>query len=153
MTQTSREQASAPYSHHPPGSTPREPTAWTGWVVFAGVMLMMLGAFQVIQAIVALFDDGFYLVRPSGLAVHVDYNAWGWTHLIIGGVAIVSGLGLLVGNMAARVIGVIAAVVSAIVNLAFLSAYPVWSALVIALDVIVIYAIVVHGGELGETNR
>lgn len=148
MTQMSREQDAASYPHDP-----RESTAWTGWVVFGGVMLMTLGAFQVIQGLVALFDDGFYLVRPNGLVVHADYNTWGWTHLIIGAVAVVSGLGLLVGNMAARVIGVIAAVVSAIVNLAFLSAYPVWSAIVIALDVIVIYAIIVHGGGLKDANR
>ena len=148
MTQTSRAQEPAP-----PTQYPREPTGWTGWVIFAGVMLMMLGAFQVIQALVALFDDGFYLVRPNGLVVQVNYNTWGWTHLIIGAVAIVSGLGLLVGNMAARVLGVLAAVVSAIVNLAFLSAYPVWSAIVIALDVIVIYAIIVHGGELKQARR
>jgi hypothetical protein len=143
MTQTSRDQGPAPSAQYPP-----ESTAWSGWVVFGGVMLMTLGAFQVIQALVALFDDGFYLVRPNGLVVNVNYNTWGWTHLIIGAVAIVSGLGLLMGNMAARVVGVIAAVVSAIVNLAFISAYPVWSTIVIALDVIVIYAIIVHGGEL-----
>lgn len=145
MTQTSRDQGPAPSAQYP-----QESTAWSGWVVFGGVMLMTLGAFQVIQALVALFDDGFYLVRPNGLVVNVNYNTWGWTHLIIGAVAIVSGLGLLMGNMAARIIGVIAAVVSAIVNLAFISAYPVWSAIVIALDVIVIYAIIVHGGELKE---
>lgn len=148
MTQTSRQQEPASYTHRP-----RETTAWTGWVVFGGVMLMTLGAFQVIQGLVALFDDGFYLVRPNGLVVHANYNTWGWTHLIIGAVAVVSGIGLLMGNMAARVLGVLAAVVSAIVNLAFLSAYPVWSAIVIAIDVIVIYAIIVHGGELKEADR
>jgi uncharacterized membrane-anchored protein len=148
MTQTSRAQESAPYPHDA-----SRPSAWSGWIVFGAVMLMMLGAFQVIQGLVALFDDGFYLVHPSGLVVHASYNTWGWAHLIIGAVAIVSGLGLLVGNMAARVLGVIAAVVSAIVNLAFLSAYPVWSSIVIGLDVIVIYAIIVHGGELKEANR
>jgi hypothetical protein len=128
----------------------REPTAWAGWVVFAGAMLVLMGAFQAIQGLVALFDDGFYLVRPNGLVVDVDYNSWGWTHLIIGVIGIVTGVGLFAGNMAARVVGVGVAFLSALVNLAFISAYPVWSVIVIALDVIVIYAIIVHGRELKD---
>jgi len=124
------------------------PSAWAGWVVFGGVMLIMLGAFQVVEGLVALFDDGFYAVRPNGLVVNVDYNTWGWIHTIIGVVGILAGIGLLAGNLAARIVGVIIAGLSALVNLAFISAYPVWSTIVIALDVIVIYAILVHGREL-----
>ena len=125
-----------------------QPTAWAGWVVFAGAMLIMLGTFQIIQGIVALFDDGFYLVRPDGLVVDVDYNTWGWIHIVIGAVGVLTGVGLLAGNMAARVVGVVIAFLSALVNLAFISAYPIWSTILITLDVIVIYAIIVHGREL-----
>ena len=125
-----------------------EPTAWAGWVVFAGVMLIMLGTFQIIQGLVALFDDGFYLVNSNGLVVDVDYNTWGWVHTGIGVISVLAGMGLLAGNMAARIVGVVIAFLSAIVNLAFLSAYPVWSTIMITLDVIVIYAIIVHGREL-----
>jgi hypothetical protein len=125
-----------------------EPTAWAGWVVFAGVMLIMLGTFQIIEGLVALFDDGFYLVAPSGLLVDVDYNTWGWVHMGIGVIGVLAGLGLLAGNMAARIVGVAVAFLSAIVNLAFLSAYPVWSTIMITVDVIVIYAIIVHGREV-----
>jgi hypothetical protein len=80
--------------------------------------------------------------------VNVNFNAWGWTHLIIGVVAILTGLGVLAGNTVARIVGVAVAVLSAIVNLGFISAYPVWSTLIIALDVVVIYAIIVHGDEV-----
>ena len=125
-----------------------QPTAWAGWVVFAGAMLIMLGTFQIIQGIVALFDDGFYLVGSDGLVVDVDYNTWGWIHIVIGAVGVLTGVGLLAGNMAARVVGVGIAFLSAIVNLAFISAYPIWSTILITLDVIVIYAIIVHGREL-----
>jgi hypothetical protein len=123
-------------------------SGWAGWVVFAGIMLIMLGAFQLIEGLVALFDEGYYLVAPSGLILQVDYTAWGWVHLIVGILAIATGLGLIAGNMAARVVGIVLAVFSAILNLVFLAAYPVWSTIVIAVDVIVIYAIVVHGREL-----
>src|SRR3954463_2077508 len=101
------------------------PSAWAGWVVFGGVMLIMMGSFQVVEGLVALFDDGFYAVRPNGLVVNVDYNTWGWIHTIIGVVGILAGIGLLAGNLAARIVGVIIAGLSALVNLAFISAYPV----------------------------
>ena len=128
----------------------QERTAWAGWVAFAGVMLIMLGSFQIVQGLVALFDDGFYLVAENGLVVDVNYNTWGTIHCIIGIVGIITGLGLLAGNMAARVVGVGVAFLSALVNLAFISAYPVWSAIMITVDVIVIYAIIVHGRELKD---
>jgi hypothetical protein len=78
----------------------------------------------------------------------VDYNVWGWVHLILGILAVATGFGLLAGNTAARVVGIVLAVLSAILNLVFIAAYPVWSTIVIAVDIIVIYAIVVHGREL-----
>jgi hypothetical protein len=145
MAQTSQDRPPAPQARYT-----QESTAWTGWVVFGGVMLIVLGIFQAIQGLVALFEDGFYLVRPNGLVVNVNYNTWGWVHLVIGIVAVLTGLGLLAGNLAARIVGVGIAVLSAIVNIGFISAYPVWSTIVIALDVLVIYAITVHGGELKE---
>ena len=124
------------------------PTAWAGWVVFGGVMLIMLGVFQIIEGLVALFDDGFYLVRSNGLVVSVDYNTWGWIHTAIGIIAVLTGIGLLAGNMAARIVGVGIASLSALANLVFISAYPLWSTIMITIDIIVIYSIVVHGREL-----
>jgi hypothetical protein len=130
----------------------QEPSGWAGWVVFAGAMLILMGIFQVIQGLVAVFDDGFYLVHPSGLVVDVNYTTWGWTHVLIGIVGVLAGLGLLAGNIVARVVGVVVAMVSAVVNMAFVAAYPVWSLMLIALDVIVIYAIIAHGRELKDAD-
>jgi len=127
-------------------------SAWTGWVVFAGMMMIMLGCFQAIEGLVALFKDTYYVVRPSGLLVHVDYTTWGWVHLAIGVIAALAGFGLLAGNMLARVVGVGIAALSAIVNMAFISAYPIWSIIIIAVDVVVIFAICVHGRELKTTS-
>ena len=143
MTDTSHRSAMTTASQYR-----EEPSGWTSWVVFGGVMLIMLGAFQIIEGLVALFDDGFYAVRSSGLVVQVDYNTWGWVHMVIGVVGVLTGLGLLAGNMLARIVGVGVAFLSALVNLAFISAYPVWSTIIITIDIIVIYAIVVHGREL-----
>lgn len=125
-----------------------DPSGWAGWVVFGGVMLILLGIFHVVQGVVALVNDDYYLVTRDGLVLNLDFTSWGWTHLVLGVLIGLVGVGLLAGNTAARVAGVVLAVLSAVVNLVFIAAYPAWSVMIIALDVIVIYAIVVHGREL-----
>jgi hypothetical protein len=124
------------------------PTGWTGWVVFASFMMIMLGFFQAVEGLVAVFDDGFYRVSSSGLVVNVDYSVWGWVHLLLGTLIVISGVGVLAGNAAARAVGVLLAGLSALVNLAFIEAYPIWSVIVITVDVLVIYALTVHGREM-----
>ena len=125
-------------------------SGWVGWVVFAGMMMVLLGSFHIIQGLIALFQDEYYLVGKSGLTVHVDYTTWGWVHMIGGIIIVAAGIALFAGRMWARVIAVIAALVSAIVNVGFLSAYPIWSVMMITIDVLVIWALTVHGGELKE---
>jgi hypothetical protein len=125
-------------------------TGWVGWVYFAGIMMLMLGFFQSIAGLVAIFDDGYYLVGQSGLVVSVDYTAWGVVHLIIGLVALGAGFATIAGRTWGRTIGIILAVVSAVTNMAFIAAYPVWSVVIIAVDVLVIYALAVHGREVAH---
>jgi len=125
-----------------------EPTGWVGWIAFAGTMMVIVGIFHVIQGLVALFDDEYYLVGKNGLTVHVDYTAWGWVHLIAGIVVAAAGFGVYSGKMWARVVGVLVALGSAILNFAFIAAYPFWSTIVIAIDVFVILALTVHGKEM-----
>ncbi|HEU4423946.1 MAG TPA: hypothetical protein VFR67_15555 [Pilimelia sp.] len=125
-----------------------EPTGWVGWVVFAGVMLIMMGSWHAMMGFVALFDPGKYAVTPGGLIVEIDYTGWGWIHLILGGIAVLVGIGVLAGQTWARVTGIVFAVIATIVNTAFLAAYPVWTTLLIAVDVITIYALAVHGREM-----
>jgi hypothetical protein len=123
-------------------------TAWKGWAIFGAVMLLIAGTFQSIAGFTALFNDDYYLVGSDGLVVHMDYTAWGWVHVAIGVLLLIGGVSLLSGGVTGRIVGVVAAALSAIANLMFLAAYPVWSAGIIALDVLIIYAIVVHGNEL-----
>jgi hypothetical protein len=125
-----------------------ERTAWTGWVVFASTMMILVGCFQLIEGLVAIFDDGFYRVTDSGLVVQVNYNVWGWTHLLIGAVLIAAGAGVFAGNIVARTVAVGVAMLSALLNLLFIAAYPLWSLTIIAVDVLVIYALIVHGREM-----
>ena len=142
--------AAAGATQHPVTSPISEPTttAWAGWAFFAGIMMLMLGAFQAIEALTALFNQNYLLVKSSGLVVHVNIAAWGWVHLILGVVAVLAGFAVIAGRMWGRVVGIIMAGVSAIVNLAYIAAYPLWSVIVIALDIIVIHALAVHGREV-----
>ena len=132
----------------PRPSTAPSPTGWVGWIIFAGTMLVILGIFHAIQGLVALFNDSVYLVGPKGLVINVDYTAWGWIHLIGGIIVVLAGVALFAGKMWARILAVIVAVVSAIINVVFLPAYPIWSTMMIAIDVLVIWAVTVHGSEM-----
>ncbi|HSP38366.1 MAG TPA: hypothetical protein VLR26_11495 [Frankiaceae bacterium] len=123
-------------------------TGWTGWVAFGGFMMVLSGFFGLIEGLVALAKDQYFLVTKNGLLVATSYTAWGWTHLAVGAVVLVAGVGVLTGQLWARIVGIALAFVSAIVNIAFLSAYPVWSTMIVAIDVVVIYALVVHGAEM-----
>jgi hypothetical protein len=126
----------------------RARSGWAGWAVFAGILMITMGAYQAIVGLVALFDDSYYVVRPSGLVVHVDYTAWGWLHLVIGLIAFFAGFGVLVGKTWARAVGIILAGVGAIVNFAFIAASPFWSIILITMDIVIIYALAAHGREL-----
>jgi hypothetical protein len=125
-------------------------TGWLGWVAFAGIMMVLLGTFHIIDGLVALFNDEYFLVTRSGLAVSADFTVWGWVHLLGGAVIVAAGIAVFTGRVWARGIGVVVAMSSAVVNLGFLSAFPVWSSLMILIDVLVIWALTVHGGELRE---
>ena len=110
-------------------------------------MMIILGAFHAMAGLVALFRNEQYLVRPNGLVVTLDYTSWGVVHLIIGVVVLLAAFGLFRGATWARVLTVAVAGVSAVGNLAFLAANPVWGAIMIAVDILVIYAVTVHGRE------
>ena len=129
---------------------PTTMTAWVGWIAFAGWMMILLGIFHFLEGLLALFRDDYFLVGSDGLTVHIDYTTWGWIHVIGAVVLMAAGLGLLSGKMWARSVTVVVAMVSAVVNIGFLSAYPIWSTLMIAFDVIVIWAVTVHGAELRD---
>ena len=124
---------------------PTEMTGWVGWIAFAAVMMVLLGTFHAIQGLVALFQDEYFLVAKSGLILHVDYTTWGWVHLILGVIVAVAGVALTRGATWARVVAVLTAFLSSLVNLAFMSAYPFWSVIMIAIDFMVIYAVIAHG--------
>jgi hypothetical protein len=131
-----------------PGSMSSDASGWAGWILFAAVIMILVGAFHVIQGLVALFKDDYFAVSSSGLVLSVSYTAWGWIHLVGGVIVVAAGVALFAGKMWARVLGTAMACVSAVVNVGFLGAYPLWSTMMIALDVAIIMALTVHGSAI-----
>lgn len=129
-------------------SAPTPRGRWVGPIVFAAVVMIVLGVMHAFQGLVALLNDGYYAVPKSGLAIHLDYTAWGWTHLIIGTIVLVAGFCVLMGQVWARIVGVILAVVSILVNTAFLAASPGWTTIMFALDILVIWSLTFHGHDV-----
>ena len=144
MSEQTRSQHAAATS---PATTRAPNTFAAGVSVLAAVLMMVVGGFNAIQGLVALFQDDFYVALPNYL-LEVDVTAWGWVHLVVGVLVVVAGIAVLSGRLWARVVGIVLAVVSALVNFAFLPYYPFWSMTVIALDVVVIWALTAHGRDV-----
>lgn len=128
-------------------ATGKAPEWATGVAMFAAVMLMIIGAFHALNGLSAIIDDKFYVVTPNYL-YSIDVTTWGWIHLIFGIIVAAAGIYLLRGAFWAVIVGIIAAVLSAILNFLFIPYYPFWSLLIIALDIVVIWALAMHGREL-----
>jgi hypothetical protein len=110
--------------------------------------MVLLGSLHAIAGLLALLNDEYYEVGKGGLAVEASYTVWGWAHLVVGAVVVVAGWALVYGRTWARVVGVVVAGVSVILNVGFMAAHPVYAAIVIAIDLLVIWAITVHGTEM-----
>ena len=121
-------------------------TGWVGWVWFAGIMLVTIGLFDAFQGLIALFNDNFTAAVEGGVLV-VDLTTWGWIHVIVGGLLVIAGIGVLSGALWGRILGVIVAALNLLAQLTILPVYPIWAMIVIALDALIIYALVVHGQE------
>jgi hypothetical protein len=126
----------------------RETSSWAaGGILFAGLMMIMVGIWQALEGLVAIFENEFYVATRNYL-FQFDATTWGWIHLILGLLVAFAGWGLLSGRTWARVVAITLAVLSAIANFLWLPYYPFWSLLIIAVDVFVIWAIAAHGREV-----
>jgi hypothetical protein len=131
-------------------STSRDPSGWAvGFTVFAAVMMLMVGAWQALAGLIAIFENEFYLATRNYL-FELDATTWGWIHLVVGIIVALAGWGLLTGKTWARIVGITLAAISATTNFLFIPYYPFWSILIIAVDIFVIWALTAHGREFKE---
>jgi hypothetical protein len=126
-------------------------TGWVGWVWFAALMMILTGAFNIIYGLVAILRSTFFLETPNNTLLF-NLPAWGWIHLILGILLVIAGFAVIAGQAWARAVAVTLAMVNAITQMLLFSAYPWWSLLAIAVDVLVIYALIVHGREAEEVR-
>ncbi|WP_311257612.1 hypothetical protein [Microbacterium sp. WCS2018Hpa-9] len=131
-------------------ATSKGSSAWTGWAAFAGVIILISGIFSLLQGLVLLLGPRASYVVVDGSLFLFDVAGWAWWHIIIGALLTITAFALFSGAVWARVIAVILAVLSAAGQLLVLPAQPWWSVIVIAIDVLIIYALTAHGHELSE---
>ncbi len=119
-----------------------------GWIGFAGMLMLIVGAIDFFQGLIALFEDEYFVVTGSGFLV-VDLTAWGWTMMIWGVLLVLAGLGLMAAQGWARWFAIVTVSLNFIVQLGFLgnSQYPLWSLTVMALNIIILYALTARWSE------
>ena len=122
-----------------------------GFILFAAIMLIMVGCFQAFQGLIAIFQNEFYVATRNYL-FQFDATTWGWIHLIFGVIVAFAGWGLLSGRTWARVVAITVAVLSAIANFLWIPWYPFWALTIITLDVFVIWALAAHGRDLRDAG-
>jgi hypothetical protein len=115
----------------------------SGWVAFAGVMILIVGSLNVIYGIAAIDKSTFY-VQDAKYIVN-DLNGWGWFLLVVGAVQCCAGFGIWARAGWARWVGILSASVNAILQLLFIPASPFLALALFAVDILIIYGLVAHG--------
>jgi hypothetical protein len=126
----------APSTYPPEGS---------GWVLFCGIMLMMVGVLNVVWGIAAIDRSGFFVQDTQ--YIFSDLRTWGWIVLILGVLQLVAAFSIWAGGSYGRWFGIATATVNAIAALLSIPAYPFWALAIFAVDVLVIYGLATYGGD------
>lgn len=118
----------------------------SGLALFAGTLMIIGGVFEAVTGLVALFRNELYVVGVD-YVLSFDVSTWGWIHLLVGALVAVAGAAVLTGRLWGRIVGIALASLSMLANFLFIPYYPLWSLLIIALDVFVIWALCSYDRE------
>ena len=134
----------------PTAVSPRQSTyvdvdSGSGWITFAGVVIMIVAVLNIVDGIAAISKSSFFVADAR--YVVSDLNTWGWVVLGLGVLQMVVGFGVWAGNQLARWTGIVIVSLNLLAQLLFIPAYPFWSLSIFALDVIVLYGLAAHGGR------
>jgi hypothetical protein len=132
------------------GGYPHEVDRSYGWVLFAGVLLLMLGTLNFIEGIAAISNSHFFVSNTHYIAGSL--NTWGWVVLSIGVVQLLVGVGVFAKNQFSRWTGVIILGLNSIAQLLLIPAYPFWSLSIFALDILAIFALVAYGARISNSD-
>jgi hypothetical protein len=118
-----------------------QPSAWSGWIIFAAAVIFTIGAIDIIQGITALAKDGTYAIPEADLLVTTDFTTWGWALIIWGIVMMLAAAALFAGKEWGRWFAIVVIIINGIGQIAWFPAYPLWSLLAIGLEIAVLYAL------------
>ncbi len=131
----------------------REPSGGAiGWISFAGILLIIGGSFAMLAGLGGIINPDSFVVTKDNV-FKLSTTSWGWWHLIVGAIVFLSGFGVFTGNVLARTVGVIAAIVSMISAFVYISVYPVWGITIVAIDFAIIWALTVHGRDIQKAEQ
>ena len=117
------------------------------WITFAAVLFLVVGTFNVIDGIALLVDDNYF---HADKLLFGDLSTWGWLALIMGAGQILIAFGIFSGSILAQILAVVWAMLNACLHLLSLGAYPAWSIIIMAIDVLVIYGLIMYGRAFNE---
>jgi hypothetical protein len=123
-----------------------------GWVRFAGLLVLVIGAFNIINGLTALTNQKYYVATPDGLLVVTNYDVWGGFWLVLGAVQLLAAFGVLAGKQWARIVAIGLLLLSAVGQVAFLAAFPLYGLLTIGLIIAALHALTVHGEAFGRPS-
>ena len=126
---------------------------WAGWVVFAGLMMIIMGVLEALEGLIAIIRDEYYVLTPQQIVVF-DLTTWGWIALIWGIVVAIAGFSLLLQQSWARWFAIVVASLNFIVQLGFVGSnrYPLWALVTMAVNILVLYALIIRWGEVRESR-
>jgi len=121
---------------------------WSGWISFAGLMIIIIGSLDFFEGLIAVIRDQYYVVTPSQIVVF-DLTTWGWIMMIWGVILLFAGFGLLSGATWARWFSIVVLSLNIIAQLGFVgsSQYPLWALTVLTLTIVVLYALIVRWND------
>ena len=126
-------------------STYTDETAGSGWITFAGVMIIIVSILNMIDGIAAISNSTFFTANAK--YVVSDLNTWGWIVLCLGVLQMLVGFGVWAGNQFARWTGIVVVSLNMIAQLLFIPAYPFWSLTIFTIDVLILYGLAAYGGR------
>jgi len=118
-----------------------------GWVMFAGIMLLIAGVLNVIYGIAAIDNSKFFVHATETQYILSDLNTWGWITLILGALEIIAAFSIWAGGGFGRWFGIFVAGISSIGALMSIPAYPLWSLAIFTIDILIIYGLAAYGGQ------
>jgi hypothetical protein len=120
----------------------RDPSRGQGWAAFAATMVLIVGVFNTIYGLAAIIDDDYFV---AGELLFGDLSLWGWIHLVLGVLQVITAALIFAGNDLGAVLGITFAGFNAVAALLAIGAYPVWSVIILVVDGLIIYSLTVYG--------